>query len=328
MSGLSIENVSKRFGDKQVLNKVTLEVPEKSFVTLLGPSGCGKTTLLRIIAGLERSSSGCIRLGSRMLFDAAAGLDRSPQERRIGYVFQDYGLWPHMTVFENVAFPLQMLKQVRSVIERRVNEVLAAVQLTEFSDTKPQDLSGGQRQRVSIARAIAAKPELLLFDEPLSNLDANLRDQVGIELRGLVDQFGLTCINVTHDRREAQILSDKIALIHQGSVHQYATPKALFQAPVDAWAAAFIDAGNVITDPMRLFEDQTFDTPICIPQDAMTLDPSGAYSAIVNSCIFVSGFYELNVRINGANLRLIAPQGVERGEQVNLHIEWNRVLSF
>lgn len=328
MSGLTIEQVSKRFGSKQVLHDITLEIPAQSFVTLLGPSGCGKTTLLRIIAGLEQSCSGRIRLGDRVLFDAAAGIDRAPQARRLGYVFQDYGLWPHMTVFENVAFPLHMMRQPRSVLTDRVHEVLTAVQLKGFAETKPQDLSGGQRQRVSIARAIAAKPELLLFDEPLSNLDANLRDQVGIELRSLVDQFGLTCINVTHDRREAQILSDWVALIHQGSVHQYATPQTLFQAPVDAWAAEFIDAGNVIQNPARLFRDQVIDGPICIPQDAISVSPVGAYPAVVNSCVFVSGFYELSVRVGDADLRLIATEAVLRGQAVQLHIDWNRVLRF
>ncbi|TDQ23463.1 carbohydrate ABC transporter ATP-binding protein (CUT1 family) [Raoultella sp. BIGb0149] len=216
LTGIKLDGVSFAFGANTVLTNIDLHIEAGSIVALLGPSGCGKSTLLRLLAGLTVPASGEIRFGDRLV--AKAGWGMAPEQRDIGMVFQDYALWPHMTVAQNIAFPLRMRGVPRGERQTRVNAALARVGLTGFAERKPSGLSGGQQQRVALARAIVAEPRVLLFDEPLSNLDSELRESLCIEMSRLLRQLGITAVYVTHDRREAELLADRIVHLSAGSV--------------------------------------------------------------------------------------------------------------
>ena len=216
LTSISLKGVSYAFGANTVLNQIDLHIEPGSVVALLGPSGCGKSTLLRLLAGLTQPAQGEIHFGDRLV--AKSGWALSPEARDIGMVFQDYALWPHMTVAQNVMFPLKMRHIPRQECDRRVAQALARVGLSEFADRKPAGLSGGQQQRVALARAIVAEPRVLLFDEPLSNLDSELRGTLCHEMATLLRQLGTTAVYVTHDRREAEILADRIVHLSAGSV--------------------------------------------------------------------------------------------------------------
>ncbi len=216
LTGIKLDGVSFAFGANTVLTNIDLHIEAGSIVALLGPSGCGKSTLLRLLAGLTVPASGEIRFGDRLV--AKAGWGMAPEQRDIGMVFQDYALWPHMTVAQNIAFPLRMRGVPRGERQQRVSAALARVGLTGFAERKPSGLSGGQQQRVALARAIVAEPRVLLFDEPLSNLDSELRESLCIEMSRLLRQLGITAVYVTHDRREAELLADRIVHLSAGSV--------------------------------------------------------------------------------------------------------------
>lgn len=215
-TSITLNGVYYAFGANTVLNQIDLHIDAGSVVALLGPSGCGKSTLLRLLAGLTHPAQGKIHFGDRLV--AKAGWSLPPEARDIGMVFQDYALWPHMTVAQNVAFPLKMRNVRRLECDSRVAQALARVGLSEFADRKPAGLSGGQQQRVALARAIVAEPRVLLFDEPLSNLDSELRESLCLEMATLLRQLGTTAVYVTHDRREAEILADRIVHLSAGSV--------------------------------------------------------------------------------------------------------------
>lgn len=216
LTGIRLDGVSFAFGATTVLDNIALHIEPGSIVALLGPSGCGKSTLLRLLAGLSVPAQGAIHFGDRLVAKPGWGLP--PEQRDIGMVFQDYALWPHMTAAQNVAFPLRMRKVPRDERERRVNEALAMVGLADFGGRKPSGLSGGQQQRVALARAIVAEPHVLLFDEPLSNLDSELRESLCMEMSRLLRQLGITAVYVTHDRREAELLADRIVHLSAGSI--------------------------------------------------------------------------------------------------------------
>lgn len=238
MAKLTLENLVKRFGDVEVVKGVSLTVEEGELVSLLGPSGCGKTTILRMVAGLLEPTSGAIRA-------AEEDITRLPASRRdIGLVFQSYALFPHMTVFENVAFGLRRRGVKGDDLSRRVAEVLDMVRLGHLSDRFPRQMSGGQQQRVALARAIAPRPRLLLFDEPLSNLDAQLRDQMQIELKQMQKELGITSVFVTHDQIEAMSISDRICILAEGRIQQYATPEEIYDQPANGFVARFIGRSN------------------------------------------------------------------------------------
>lgn len=216
LTSITLKSVSYAFGSNTVLHQIDLHIDAGSVVALLGPSGCGKSTLLRLLAGLTQPAAGDIFFGDRQV--AKAGWSLPPEARDIGMVFQDYALWPHMTVAQNVAFPLRMRNIPRQERDARVAQALSRVGLSAFADRKPAGLSGGQQQRVALARAIVAEPRILLFDEPLSNLDSELRESLCQEMTTLLRQLGTTAVYVTHDRREAEILADRIVHLSAGSV--------------------------------------------------------------------------------------------------------------
>ncbi|HVB69078.1 MAG TPA: ABC transporter ATP-binding protein [Acetobacteraceae bacterium] len=229
---------------------VAFELPTGTFFTLLGPSGCGKTTTLRCVAGLERPDSGFVAVEDRVLFDSQHGVAVPMNQRGIGMVFQSYAIWPHMTVFENIAFPLRVARdrrydreEIRSLVDR----ALSTVGLAGYGDRPATRLSGGQQQRVALARAIVHRPQLLLLDEPLSNLDASLREEMRAELRRLQQQIGVTTIYVTHDQGEALAMSDRIAVMEHGRVVQMDEPRAIYFRPANTFVASFIGAANLLS---------------------------------------------------------------------------------
>ncbi len=233
---------------------VSFTLPAGSFFTLLGPSGCGKTTTLRCVAGLERPDAGRIALGSTVYFDSAARLDMPVDRRGLGMVFQSYAIWPHLSVFENVAFPLRVGRKDRpgrAELRQRVDEALDMVGLTGFAARSATQLSGGQQQRVALARAMIGRPHLLLLDEPLSNLDASLRDEMRLALKSLQQRVGVTTIYVTHDQAEALEMSDSIAVMHRGRIVQLGTPRDIYERPVDAFVADFVGGTNLLTGTLE-----------------------------------------------------------------------------
>jgi len=245
---ISVENLTKRFGPLAVVSEVSLSIEEGELFTLLGPSGCGKTTLLRLIAGFYAPDGGEIRFDDRVVNAVP------PHERGIGMVFQNYALWPHMTVSENVSYGLKLRKIAASEIAERVRAVLEKVKLTGLGDRYPGQLSGGQQQRVALARALVLNPQILLLDEPLSNLDAKIRIQVRAEIRKLQKELGITTIYVTHDQEEALTLSDRIAVFNQGKVFQIGPPKALYERPANRFVADFIGINNLVDGTVRAIE--------------------------------------------------------------------------
>ena len=242
MSTLALIELSKSFGTKQVLTPLTLELPEGSFVALLGASGCGKTTLLRMIAGLESPSAGSIRIGDETV--DGPGVHIEPEHRNLGMVFQSYAVWPHLSVLENVRFPLEFGVRAKRFVpserDRLAREAIAAVHLEGFEDQAPGRLSGGQQQRVALARALAMKPRILLLDEPLSNLDAKLRAEMRRELKELHQKTGLTMILVTHDQREAFELASRVLLLKDGRIEQDGTPEDLRSRPASDYVREFL----------------------------------------------------------------------------------------
>jgi iron(III) transport system ATP-binding protein len=229
---------------------VSFELPTGTFFTLLGPSGCGKTTTLRCIAGLERPDAGRIAVAERVLFDAGSGVAVPMNHRGIGMVFQSYAIWPHMTVFENIAFPLRVAKDKRwgrEDVRKAVEVALGTVGLSGYGERPATRLSGGQQQRVALARAIVHRPQLLLLDEPLSNLDATLREEMRVELRRLQQQIGVTTIYVTHDQTEALAMSDRIAVMEHGRIVQMDDPRTIYARPASGFVASFIGSSNVLS---------------------------------------------------------------------------------
>ena len=240
MSGvLSVTGLSKRFGGHPAVDRVGFAAAAGSALALLGPSGCGKTTILRCIAGLETPDQGRIEVGGRILFDSDASMSLLPEHRGLGVVFQSYAVWPHMTVAENVGFPLRIRKVARADIDAQVRRVLEAVGLTAQADRSATELSGGQQQRVALARALVHEPAVVLFDEALSNLDKLLREQMRLELKGLQARLGFTAIYVTHDQDEALGLADTLVLLHAGRVEAAGPAKDVFRCETSSFAARF-----------------------------------------------------------------------------------------
>jgi len=240
MSGLTLSNLTKQFGTFTAVNDVSLSVPDGTFVCLLGPSGCGKTTLMRMIAGLDLPTNGAITLGGEDITSVPT------HKRDLGMVFQSLALFPHLTVGENIAYALRIRGVGKADQKKRVDELLAMIHLPGFADRSVNKLSGGQRQRIAIARALAISPKLFLLDEPLSALDAKLREAMQVELRQLQQRLGITTIVVTHDQREAMTMADTVVVMNGGEIRQAAAPVDIYRRPADAFVADFIGSTNLI----------------------------------------------------------------------------------
>ena len=244
MDKLQLKGLTKRFADLVVVDDLNLTLRAGEFVSLLGPSGCGKTTTLRMIAGFVTPTAGSVEMDGRQMSSATSSLP--PEKRRMSMIFQSYALWPNMTVEQNVAFGLKMRKVAKDEARRRVGQILDVVQLRHLAARYPNELSGGQQQRVSLARALVVKPEILLLDEPLSNLDANLREEMRSEIRRLHNEFGITSIYVTHDQSEAMTTSDRIAVMNKGRIEQIDDPLTLYTRPKTRYVAEFIGRSNIL----------------------------------------------------------------------------------
>jgi ABC-type sugar transport system ATPase subunit len=263
MANLKINNLSKSFNSTNVINSISFKVKEGEFCILLGPSGCGKTTVLRLIAGLEQQDSGEIFIEDKEVSNL------TPKERDIAMVFQSYALYPHMNVYENMSFSLKMQKRPKDEIENKVKETAGLLELDNFLRRKPKELSGGQRQRVAIGRAIVRNPKLFLFDEPLSNLDAKLRNSMRVEIAGLHRKLKATTVYVTHDQVEAMTLGEKIVLLNQGEIQQIGTPEEMYNKPSNLFVATFIGTPQINLIEGQLGAGETGFTftsgTICIP---------------------------------------------------------------
>jgi ABC-type Fe3+/spermidine/putrescine transport system ATPase subunit len=339
---LSCRGLRKEFDGERVLNDVDLTVARGECVVLLGPSGCGKTTLLNIVSGLLEADGGELRCNGRVLDDAAAGIHVPMQRRGFAMVFQDFSLWPHMSVADNVGFGLRMLGMSRRDRQQRVREVLRQVQMEAFIDRLPGHLSGGQQQRVAIARALAVRPRVLLLDEPLSALDARLREDLKHELATLLRETDLTAVYVTHDQQEAFTLGDRIALMHGGRLVQVDTPEMLYREPANSFVAGFIGNSNLVQYQRRnghvlLDGDLAVTLPageapmagrfmlrresICVCQDDSCMNGDGWVSlpATCEQTHFLGDHEEAFVRLgNGLRLRGLARGGVREGQQVHV----------
>jgi len=341
------------FGDVAAVDGIDFDVKPGEVVTLLGPSGCGKTTTLRMIAGLEHPTSGEIYLGDRLLSAPAQGVVLPPEQRSMGMVFQNYAVWPHMTVAENVGFPLRMKKVHRSEIGDRVMGALKTVGLDGFQDRPSPLLSGGQQQRVALARAIVSEPEVLLLDEPLSNLDARLRDELRFELKDLQQRLGITTLFVTHDQKEAMVLSDRIIVMSSGHIEQQGTPVEVYDRPATRFALEFLGESNylrarferrsdgnvlVVTDaadatlpaPTNLnLPDGTLGQISFRPEDVVLEDgrPNDPWTAQVDTRAFLGSQFDYFVTLGTARLHLIGEkrQAFEQGGGLRIQLRMEGV---
>jgi iron(III) transport system ATP-binding protein len=352
---VTVDGLYKSYTDQKrvvpAVRGVSFTIREGEFYTLLGPSGCGKTTTMRCVAGLEHSTRGEIWLAGKLVSSPDKNVFVPPNKRDIGMVFQSYAIWPHMTVFQNVAFPLNVagIKTGSKEMRERVDEALALVEMTEYVDRFATQLSGGQQQRLALARALVRRPTLLLLDEPLSNLDARLRDTMRTELRGIQRRLGITTLYVTHDQTEALSMSTRIAVMEHGEIVQEATPRELYQAPANAFVAEFlgvsnrftctvaeIDAANAcavetsfgivrLTGPAGMARGSK--GVVTIRPEHLRLHRGGegltnAFPARVQSVSFFGEQSECHVDVNGVTLRARVPSDAEfvRGDDVWLEM--------
>lgn len=255
MIELSVDNLHLTYGDNPVLKGVSMELKRGEVVSLLGPSGSGKTTLLRAVAGLEKPTAGRITIGNNVVYDGSPRSEIPAEERNLGLVFQSYALWPHKTVFDNVAYPLKLRQVASGEIKQRVQSVLEQLGLGHLGNRHPHQLSGGQQQRVAIGRALVYNPPVILLDEPLSNLDAKLREEARVFLRELIIKLGLSALMVTHDQNEAMAISDRILLLNNGVIEQQGTPQEMYGNPATLFAAEFMGSNNRLHGKVTALED-------------------------------------------------------------------------
>ena len=315
---IRLNQITKRFEKKQVIRPTTLTIADGSFTTLLGPSGCGKTTLLRMIAGLETPDTGEIWLGDTCVFSRQRGINLPPEKRGLGFVFQDFALWPHMTVFENVAFGLRAKKDTKD-LQRRVRDALRTVHLENLEKRYPHQLSGGQQQRVAFARAIAVRPGCVLFDEPLSALDALLREEMRHELTELTASLGMTAVFVTHDQIEAMSMSDRIAVLSGGCVEQYAAPEVIYHHPATEFVARFVGKSNWLSA-----------TQMFRPEAALRAPAENALRFVlpVGSVQYLGASYEVTVPYQDTTWTFRSEQRVRPGQMLTIDIDPQQIITF
>ena len=329
---IDLVGISKSFGDNNILNNFNLKVKKNEFLTLLGPSGCGKTTILRIIAGFEHPDQG------KIIFDGKDITNQEPYERKINTVFQKYALFPHLNVFDNIAFGLKIKKVNKKIIREKVEEVLRIVSLSGFENREIDSLSGGQQQRVAIARALVNEPELILFDEPLGALDLKLRQVMQIELKKIQKKVKSTFIYVTHDQEEALSMSDTIVVMNNGEIQQLGKPIDVYNEPKNAFVANFIGESNIIDATMlddykvkflgHTFEcvdkgfNQNEEVEVVVrPEDVKLVKNSGAIEGKVISNVFKGVHYEMEVDIDGYIMLVQSTVSANIGSRVGIIIE-------
>lgn len=314
---ITLTGITKSFGEKKVILTTSLTIESGSFTTLLGPSGCGKTTLLRMIAGLETPDTGEICFDDRVVFSSEKKISVPPEKRGLGFVFQDFALWPHMSVYENVAFGLRAAHNTKN-LDEKVRNALHAVQLDEFASRFPHQLSGGQQQRVAFARAIVIEPQCILFDEPLSALDALLREEMRVELKELISRLGITAVFVTHDQTEAMSMSDKIAVLNGGTVEQYASPENIYSSPETQFVARFIGSSNWL-DETHMFRPEK----ARFSQGAA----SDEFAADVLSVQFLGGSYQTKLKRDDHIWTMITNDRMQVGTHVSIYINKEDIIT-
>ena len=352
---LKVDNLVKTFStdseEVKAIDGVSLSVGEGEVVTLLGPSGCGKTTLLRCVAGLERPDAGSISIDGSLVFSRSDNSNVATHDRPIAMVFQSYAIWPHMTVFENVAYPLKVskAKYSRADIDDRVGTALGLCKIPELAGRSATMLSGGQQQRVAVARALVREPRLLLLDEPLSNLDARLREEMRLEFRDLFASAGISTLYVTHDLLEALVLSDRVIVMNAGQIAQAGTPRDVYSRPKNQFVADFTGVGNVLQGVVEAIENDTmsvkvdfgvlnspevddcavgWDVLVAIRPEGMILNREGTVGSdtvpcVVETDMFLGSYTEYRVRVDDQVLRVRMPPTADvfdRGEDAYLQI--------
>jgi iron(III) transport system ATP-binding protein len=349
MPEIHVESLVKQFTESRALDDVSFDVREGELFTLLGPSGCGKSTTLMSIAGFQTPERGRIAVGGQVFFDAERRLSVPAERRNLGIVFQSYAVWPHMTVFENLAFPLKVRKTKRKAIRPRVLEVLELVEMGHLADRYPHQLSGGQQQRVALARALVYSPSVLLLDEPFSNLDAKLRERARSWVKELQHRLGLTTIFVTHDQDEALSMSDRVAVMSLGEVQQIATPEEIYRRPANRFVAEFVGRVNLLSGAVADWERGRLaleldggrklwvDTEAALPPgspltlavrpealrvepaDTSTLNGSNTLDADVRSVAFLGDHYQYELSAGSLELTAQTPRPVF-AEHVKVHV--------
>ena len=329
---IELKNISKSFGDNVILENFDFKVKKDEFLTILGPSGCGKTTILRLIGGFEEPDQG------QILFNGEDITNKEAYERQINTVFQKYALFPHMNVFDNIAFGLKIKKMDKKVIKEKVSEVLKLVNLAGFENREIESLSGGQQQRIAIARALVNEPDVLLLDEPLGALDLKLRQAMQIELKRIQKSVGITFIYVTHDQEEALSMSDTVVVLNNGEIQQMDSPINIYNEPKNAFVADFIGESNIIKG--RMLEDfkvrfLDYDFP-CVdkgfranedvevvvrPEDVLLVDENYQIEGTVTSLVFKGVHYEMTVDIDGYSMLVQSTEKREVGEKTGIVIK-------
>ncbi|MDY6029300.1 MAG: ABC transporter ATP-binding protein [Acidaminococcaceae bacterium] len=345
MSEVRIENVFKRFGAVTAVNDFNLVVKDGEFVSILGPSGCGKTTTLRMIAGFERATEGEIYIGEHCVSSSIKGSFAPPEKRDIGMVFQSYAVWPHMTVAENVAYPLKIKKVPQEERDKRVQEMLELVHLGEYGHRYPNQLSGGQQQRVALARALVAQPGLLLLDEPLSNLDAKLRESMRFEILSIQKKTGITVVYVTHDQGEAMAMSDRVVVMSMGVVQQIGAPHEIYTNPANKMVADFIGLVNFIDGEVkgdRVFVKNSgvsFPNPgnvqgaatIAVRPENITISKAGGLvEGVLAHKFYLGDAVDYRVQVGDTMVRVIVKgadlDAIADGEKV--YLDFDKVMVF
>lgn len=323
MAYARLKNVTKMFGNVKAVDNLNLEIGKGECFSMLGPSGCGKTTTLRMVAGFEDLDDGEISIGGRLLSSKAKGYYLPPEKRNFGMVFQAFAVWPHLSVYENVAFPLRIRKMPGSEIERRVKDALASTNLLNVAKKSPESLSGGGKQRVALARALAINPDVMLLDEPLSSLDPHLREEMRFEIKDLQRQYGFAIIYVTHDQAEAMALSDRILVMRQGVMQQIDTPLNIYTKPANQFVFSFIGLSNFLhvdgagdawrfVDGPRLPanllppEDMRGRGQLCLASRPLEIDfvDSGGIAGVVTRKAFLGDIIDLQISIGQQNMRV------------------------
>ncbi|WP_117235004.1 ABC transporter ATP-binding protein [Vibrio maerlii] len=311
---LDIQCLNKEFGSVTALNNVSFSLQTGDIAALVGPSGCGKTTLLRSIAGLEKPSSGLIQINKSVVYQGGSkSMSLSVQERHLGMVFQDFALWPHLTVFENIAFGLRARK-VTSNLNKKVENALEQVQLAQFADRLPNQLSGGQQQRVSIARAIVTQPELILLDEPLSALDAVLKEQIQTLLVKILKENNLTAVYVTHDQAEALSMADKVVLMNSGNIEQFDCPENIYHKPNSEFVARFIGKSNLLPKS----QGNAFIRMESLKTGCAANDSDLRFDAAVKSAKFEGQHYLIQADVAGECWQFHSKHRLNEGQSISL----------